>query len=436
MDIIEKLLYVAAVTDEQHRELIGSVLVEVEEVPFEELLRRQERVTSADNIFNVFRNLAGTGALWQRCYLEHLLPEWKEKRSIDVILRHPDGSVDEYHLSIPKKIDYPLIKNESVFKIPSNERSEFEYTFLDANKKTCLLVVESMTGYREMFEWAVNMGDTSFRKHAEKVYERYHESKAPKDLNALIEGIPSATEIFRSMVEEMKVYHTEKLIIDLRSNEGGASTMSDILLYFLYGKEKLLQLKAERSQINKLSEKFFESYKNDNIDSLNAHRDVPLQVDDYDFSEDYFSQLQKDPNVRERVKTNYEDEIRNNTTFYQEYMKGEHSNYYRPKKVLVLSSPFTFSSGFTMMQYLYRAGAQIVGTPSAQAANCFGNTRSFKLKNSGLSGTVSFSQYSYFFDDPEKGKVLMPDYPLSYQKLASYRFDKHAILLYALDLGS
>ena len=42
---------------------------------------------------------------------------------------------------------------------------------------------------------------------------------------------------------------------------------------------------------------------------------------------------------------------------------------FRPENVLVLVTPGTFSSGFTMAKYLYLAGATLVGTPSAQAAD-------------------------------------------------------------------
>lgn len=71
---------------------------------------------------------------------------------------------------------------------------------------------------------------------------------------------------------------------------------------------------------------------------------------------------------------------------------------------------------------------------SAQAGNCFGDTMGFTLKNSGLSGTVSRKYFESFPDDPEKGRILMPDYPLTYEKLAAYGFDRNAEILYALEI--
>ena len=105
-----------------------------------------------------------------------------------------------------------------------------------------------------------------------------------------------------------------------------------------------------------------------------------------------------------------------------------------PANVMVLSSPKTFSSGYTLMYYLYLAGAKIVGTPSAQEGNCFGEPFSFELKHSGLTCNISHKQFINFHNDPEMGRVLQPDFPMTYDKLKSYTFDPNAEILFALDV--
>ena len=87
-----------------------------------------------------------------------------------------------------------------------------------------------------------------------------------------------------------------------------------------------------------------------------------------------------------------------------------------------------------MMHYLHEAGAKIVGRPSAQAGNCFGDLINYRLKNSGISGFVSHKYFELYPDDPERGKVLRPDYELTYDKLASYGFDVNADILWALEI--
>jgi hypothetical protein len=87
-----------------------------------------------------------------------------------------------------------------------------------------------------------------------------------------------------------------------------------------------------------------------------------------------------------------------------------------------------------MMRYLYLAGATLVGTPSGQAANCFGNARYWRLNHTGIEGGVSSTYYFDFPNDAEMGRVLPVHYPLTYEQLASHDFDPNAEFLYALEL--
>lgn len=113
----------------------------------------------------------------------------------------------------------------------------------------------------------------------------------------------------------------------------------------------------------------------------------------------------------------------------EEFESGEYSGYYRPKNILVLVSPYTFSSGYTMMRKLKLAGAVLVGSPSAQAHSkaSFGNGSYFKLKNSGIPIYISRECYN-------TSHIFQPDYTLTYEKLASFRFDMNAEILFALEI--
>jgi hypothetical protein len=135
-----------------------------------------------------------------------------------------------------------------------------------------------------------------------------------------------------------------------------------------------------------------------------------------------------------QVPAIYEDRVREMPTFYAEYEAGTYAGYYAPDKVVVLVTPGTFSAGSTMLRYLYLAGATLVGTPSGQAANCFGNAKSWRLNHTGIEGGVSSTYYVDFPNDPEMGRVLPMHYPLTYEQLASYGFDPNAEFLYALEL--
>ena len=194
----------------------------------------------------------------------------------------------------------------------------------------------------------------------------------------------------------MKAAGTKRLLIDLRRNDGGNSFMSEILVYFLYGKQKLLSIKAEGSagsEIVKYSDFYFDVFSGENLETINKGRTVPLERNDYDFAGDRPS--------RDHCVAVFEDYVRMMPTFDAEYRSEKYSACYRPEHVVVICSPGTFSAGYTLMRRLAQAGAIVVGTPSAQAGNCFGDIMNFNLKNSGLPGSVSRKYFEDFPGDAE-----------------------------------
>jgi len=285
-----------------------------------------------------------------------------------------------------------------------------------------------MMHYREALEMWESYGSEHQRRHGRKAYERYHEKRAPSDYAEVMAGVPSATEVFRDLVRDMKTAGTKTLLVDLRQNSGGNSFMSNILVYFLYGREKLLG-RRPGLEVKKYSSFFFETHPNVKLEDLNKTRVVRLAVGDCDtLSNPRFG-------VTSDVRAKREETLRRMTTFAAELDGGEYDGHYTPEHVIVLSTPWTFSSGYTMMRYLYNAGAKLAGTPSGQASNCFGDVIRFELPNSGVTGHVSHKRFSDFPDDPELGRVLPMDYPLTYEKLRSYDFDANAEVRWGMEVG-
>lgn len=411
-------LYVLAVPEEQYRSLIGAVLVSVEGVSYSELLERLPAMVSADNEYQLLRNLAYTGILWEGPFLADLVPEWRDHGRVRLVLRHQDGREVEHVIPVPSRMSGGFINPGTRIERPRPGPAGFTYTFLDSERTEALLVVDDMGAYREAFEMWQNHDREAAERSARDLYRQLHESGPPDDLTEVLAGLPSATEVFRSLVSDMKAAGTTTLLVDLRRNGGGNSAMYNILLYFLYGRDVLLQAKLHKTEIRRLE-------KNPTRASTEP---------EYDFSGDWYARIRQDSTALNGFAAEFEREVREMPTFAAEYSSGAFERYHLPANVMVLSSPQTFSSGFTLMYYLYRAGAKIVGTPSAQAGNCFGETREFELDNSGLNGTISQKRYVYFHDDAEMGRVLRPHYPLTYEILRSYDFDLNAEILYALQI--
>jgi len=81
------------------------------------------------------------------------------------------------------------------------------------------------------------------------------------------------------MVTEMKKRGTRTLVADVRGNGGGNALIVDILLYFLYGKEKLMELQGfgmGETGVFRYSRLFFEDRPDQSLEKLNAGRAVPL----------------------------------------------------------------------------------------------------------------------------------------------------------------
>lgn len=429
---IEKCLYVQGVPSNKDKALLGAKLLSVEGVPFAEMLKRVYKLRGVENDYHGLLIL--NTYLWSKPYLKEVLPEWQDTSRISVQLELADGKKQNQLFNLPQKIVSPLINIGSKLELPSTEKCEFVYFFLSPDRKRALLKIDGMTAYREMFESESRSRDI-YREAAE-AYEKFHGEKAPPDLDAVMAGIPSAVETFRQLVIEMKESGTEALIVDLSQNGGGHSLMADILTYFLYGKQQLAEIISEEPVVTKYSPYFFAQLPGRSIDEINRQyaqiQSYPLTEDDYDFSYERYVDLALSGKMD--LETGLELKYAGSPTFLAEIKTGAYAGFYPPKKVIVTTSHGTFSSGFTLLRFLYKSGAIIVGSTSGQSGNGFGNSTHVSLKNTGVKMAVSKNAYVVFPEEPNKRKVIMPHHELTYEKLKGYGFDPNAVILYALEL--
>lgn len=412
--IVETSLYVAGVLRPEDERLFGARLVAVEGVPMEELLARQRAWVALENEYHVLEEMA-SHSLWYRHYLQDLLPEWQSPDQITLTLELPAGTVEQLSFDLPmraSRVYQPATKQD----LPDDFASGFGYELLElewAGAPIAYLRVDHMQGFREDAEAIGESG----------------------------QSIPAATEMFRALVQEMKAAGTNTLIIDLRANGGGSSLMSDILIYFLYGKDVLRSIQMDMlqagGQVNRYSAQCFTPPNNigKTLSQINAGLEIPIPMGGYDFRQ-FFSGDGQDFEafLAALGDPGFEQWYRATPTFWREYESAEYAGYYLPEHVLVLVGPWTFSSGFSMTRDLYRAGALLVGTPSAQSSNSFGNGLLWHLEHSGLEGQVTRSYFVAFPEESGLGRVLPVHYPLTYARLAAYDFDPNAEFLRALEL--
>jgi len=414
--VSEQNLYIQIPFLQKDLEYVGSILVSVEGIPVPELVRRFKNLEGCENNYFALRQFSRFNLLFEP-YLYELLPEWTNHDSISFTVKRPSGSLETLTRSLPVKINPPLHFPNSVIDLPETDDSGFLCQFIqpeDAGEEIAYLRVDHMQGFREAKERKVAGGTKEISK-------------------AELEATPSATETFRSFVKEMKKKRSPSLIIDMRKNGGGNYMMAPILIYYLYGKDVLTSINKASTLSGggfgpRYSPLFFKTHSKITLDDINKNHEIPLRMGDIDFSR-IFGDLNSKEENPVRLK-----QYETCPLFYNEYRQETYSGTYCPPRVLVLMTPWTSSSGLDMALFLYRAGAELVGTPSAQAPNSWGELLEWQLKNSGIKGEVSHSFSIEFGDDPEKGRVLPVHFPLTYEKLKSYDFDVNAEFLYALEL--
>jgi hypothetical protein len=441
---IEGKLCVRAVVRAAQRELIGSLLVSVAGIGVDDLLERVEHYFGCENQYQVLGKLGNRPALlFYQETLKLLIPEWQAAHScpeITVALQHPDGDVHMHVFDTAASNAPAQIKSEHpdhLLPLSDPINPDFFFQFVDETGHSpgeiAVLRIANMTTFREMYEYFRANGMDRFEAWGRRIYQRFHPDTAvPVEYEDVIAGIPAASSVFCDLFKAMKAAQTRYLIVDLRDNQGGNSLMNQILTYYLVGFEKTVALLRTNGTVRKMSE-FLASYSKEGIDlaQLPYYAQVPLNITDYDFSLDPdFSGAQYEGSIR----ANLEMDFAKMSSFCPEFESREHEALYFPEHIFILSSELTFSTGYNLMVDLHRLGGEIVGIPSGQAGNSFGDVRSFELANTKFRGNVSTKSFIAFPDDPEAGTLLKPLYPLTYEQFKAYDFDENATLRYALSL--
>lgn len=106
--------------------------------------------------------------------------------------------------------------------------------------------------------------------------------------------------------------------------------------------------------------------------------------------------------------------------------------WWQPDKLLLLCDAATYSAGYSIVRQFARADATIIGSPSGQSGNAYGDSLEVTLPRSGGRLRVSYQQFRAWADDPDRGHLLHPDIEITYNQFAANRFDPNAAILLAL----
>lgn len=406
-------------TSKEYAGYVGNQLLKINDFTIAELLNETKKITPTENYYGVLYSLQNRIANFKS--IKRIIHN--ESDTISLTLKDGKGKIYVVNIAYEKNPDWLKPKSKIQFTKDNNllfyQMMEKENVgYFAWNGVVSKEVIAKMPSSHPQFNRAINW-----------IYSIMQQKK-PIDNQKAIDNIPELYSSFSSFLKQMKENKTKYLIIDLRENSGGMTPLCLPLLYMLYGDDYLnFDSKAEYNTL--LSPLLLKKWQMNSIKEYNKANSKQYKIGEYIF-DDFFSS-NKNQTIEEKRKDlsliSYKNGIGKE---YTENLNGK--PIYRPK-VIVLTSPKTFSASYHFLYYLTEIGeATVVGVPSSQAGNAFMETTIFELPNTKIKGSISNSQQLMFPNDFKKGKIFMPDFAMSIDDYKKYKFDKNSEILFVLDL--
>ena len=416
-------IIIKRVSDE-HKNLIGSKLLAIENVPVKEVCDGLAMHYSAENEIGKM----------MLCY------HFVKPNDLRLVIPSVTDEAITYQIETPKgkrlDLKLPMVtadefrewnqagkgKNKSSIQVPTKDLT---YDFVGKGKNTMYLRLTQIMG-RDCFEYLKASG-MDYQSYLKEVYQVWGK-ELPANPDEAIAQMPSFSEEFYNMLQLMKENGSKNLIIDLRGNIGGFTPITIPTLYQLWGDEFIMaSANMETENYQMISPLLMKKY-NQSLDNLNMMNPVKLVYGDYKYPSGKQKQVKE---VTAKMRKRY---INNWMSCAKDKLKAQNGEpVYTPEHVYVLTDPGTFSAGFHYAFYLWKMGATIVGVSSCQAPNTYMEVTPFELPRTGLKGSFSNTlQLCLPVDDP-RAKQFTPDLMPSYEDYKRYNFDENTILLYLLD---
>ena len=410
----------------EHRDLLGSRLIGIEGIPFKEICNKLAQYHSAENEIGRISNFGFISGLMSN-ELEKAIPNMRED-SITYQILTPEGKPID--LTIPlqegfggNNVELAQVENSAPFPSQKN----LSYLFVD-DKKHTMYFRSSQIMARDALEYMYNNG-MDMSDYLKRMYWNYNDDEMPDDVTTALAKIPSFSDEFGKMLQEMKKNKSKNLIIDLRGNGGGYTPITLPTLYQMWGDKYLTESSKFGIKFIQLFSPLYLEKMNISIEEFNAKAsDEGFILGDYMASseEDYAPEVITD-DFRSRMIGLMMSSIKDQLT-------AQHGKpVYTPEHVYVLINPTTYSAAFHYAFFLWKMGATIVGTPSKQAPNTYMEQTPFELPRTKLKGSISNSLQLFLPEDDPRAKQFTPDLMVTYDDYKRYNFDANTELLFLLD---
>lgn len=402
-------------TTNEYSYLHGSKLISVNSVPIDVFAKNASLLLPAENKYGRYR-LAGfflRRAKYAKklvnnfpfVQLDMLLPN-KEKKSIKIqYIETPQWSKKETSLKLNNE-------NGLLYSQNIGHNSSIKYFAWHGvlSKEVIPYIKNSRT-----IDYLIN--------------KTYKYSTRPTIDSVAIDGIPELYPEFFKLMQSMKQENSDYLIIDLRFNDGGYTNLSRPLLYMLFG-DKYLNYKSNSEYNRRLSKLLLKKHNVKTVEQLLDDNNTEYSLGEIEFGS--FFKFDETSTIEEKRKDSSLISYFGSGYDITKNLNGK--SIYEPH-IIVLTSPITFSAAYHFLYLLNEIGnITIVGVPPGQAGNTYMGNTPFELPNTKIKGSISNAVQIFYPNNHEKGKALIPDFPMNWSDFAKYNYDENAEIMYTLDL--
>jgi hypothetical protein len=408
--------FVAGATAE-YEELVGDRLVAVEGLPLAEVERLASGLLPTENASGAAR--AATVAVTSARYVRRLLQ--RDVDTLRVLLREPHGTEIEQRIPFVSADAGRPTRPRRPWPALGADSGAIWWRYFDPDRVGYLRL--SSIEAQEPFAGA--RGRQDLPQYVAAYYRRYMHREAPANIDRAIAGVPCFTESVAELLTMMRDKKGAYLVIDLRQDGGGWSSLGLPLYLLRYG-NRYLDYAFPETWVDVASPQLL--HQNGwTVSDLRTAWGDDVEVGDYRRS------VAGTPRAG-RTDDEYAKELEKFGCGLADWYRRLGGRPLDEPAVIVLVDTGTFSAAFAMAYDLWRLGALILGVAPAQAGNAFTNVVPLELPHSHLRGSIARSVQIYFPGDTVRGRTLRPDFPMTWDTYAHYGFDAESEVRYALDL--
>lgn len=431
---------------EPYGALTGTKLESVNGISLDSLLIRITALMPCENKYGAYAKLANSYYTGQ--ILQAVFPQ-----ADTITFETTDLSGKRKSTSFPFN-DTPGQPSGQIVSLPATYPAGLGETYLgcefaDTEKDIMLLRVTSIMA-RENLEFVIQNNwqgafqqlenqykwymkkDMPLKKAGKKQGNHRREEKATAQITsgstgeidtvAALAGVPSFSEIFYNMLEQMKQHGSKNLIIDLRGNGGGWTPITLPSLYMMYGDAYLTT--PMNADFYKIVSPLLLQKENRRLEDYCRMYNKQIQYGDILFP-------WKEPAAP--VAESRKSFISSAMSCIPEKLPADGKPVYMPEHVYVITDAGSFSAAFHYTFFLWKMGAIVAGVPSSQAPNTFMESTPFTLPYTSLKGSISNSMQVFLPSGDSRTKTFTPRIMPSYEDYKRYNFDTNTEVLFLID---